>query len=89
MVGNIQRLHAFCMALQGPDSTGNTLIPWACICCCMQVMYYDGQFDDARLNVALACSAAAAGGAILNYTEVTSLIKVGWAVLGSRKLDWH
>lgn len=39
-------------------------------------MYYDGQFDDARLNVALACTAAAAGGVVTNYVEVKSLIKV-------------
>jgi len=40
-------------------------------------MYYDGQFNDARLNVALACSTAAAGGAVLNYVECKQLIKVG------------
>ncbi len=41
-----------------------------------QIMYYDGQFDDARLAVTLACSAAAAGAAALNYTRAKSLIKV-------------
>jgi len=29
----------------------------------MQILYYDGQFDDARLNVTLAATAAAAGAA--------------------------
>ena len=41
-----------------------------------QIVYYDGQFDDARLNVSLACTAALAGAAILNYAEVTDLLKV-------------
>jgi hypothetical protein len=41
-----------------------------------QILYYDGQFDDARLNVALATTAAAAGAAVANYVEATGLIKV-------------
>jgi hypothetical protein len=43
---------------------------------CSQILYYDGQFDDARLNVALATTAAAAGAAVANYVEATGLIKV-------------
>lgn len=42
----------------------------------LQILYYDGQFDDARLNVMLATSAAAAGAAVANYVEATGLIKV-------------
>ena len=42
----------------------------------LQIVYYDGQFDDARLNVTLAVSAAQAGAATLNYAEVTRLLKV-------------
>ena len=42
----------------------------------VQIVYYDGQFDDARLNVALACTAVAAGAAVLNHTKVTKLLKV-------------
>ena len=42
----------------------------------MQIVYYDGQFNDARLNVALAQTAALAGATVLNYTEVKDLIKV-------------
>jgi glycerol-3-phosphate dehydrogenase len=41
-----------------------------------QVLYYDGQFDDARYNVALATTAAAAGAVVLNYAEADGLIKV-------------
>lgn len=40
-----------------------------------QILYYDGQFDDARLCVALACSAAAAGAAVANHVEAVRLIK--------------
>jgi hypothetical protein len=43
----------------------------------VQILYYDGQFDDARLNVALATTAAAAGAAVANYVEATNLIRVG------------
>ena len=42
----------------------------------VQIVYYDGQFDDARLNVTLAVSAAQAGATTTNYTEVTELLKV-------------
>lgn len=42
----------------------------------MQIVYYDGQFDDARLNVTLAISAAQAGATTLNYAEVTELLRV-------------
>eukprot|EP00983_Pelagomonas_calceolata_P037949 1136615-Pelagomonas_calceolata.AAC.1 len=41
----------------------------------MQIMYYDGQFNDSRMNVALACSSAAAGATVMNYTECKQLIK--------------
>ncbi|MGH8128070.1 MAG: glycerol-3-phosphate dehydrogenase/oxidase [Gammaproteobacteria bacterium] len=37
------------------------------------VAYYDGQFDDARMNVTLAASAAEAGAALANYVCVTGL----------------
>lgn len=39
------------------------------------VVYYDGQMNDSRLNVGLACTAALAGAAMLNHAEVISLIK--------------
>jgi len=39
------------------------------------IVYYDGQFDDSRMNVSLACSAAMAGSAVANYTEVLRLTK--------------
>lgn len=42
---------------------------------CLQIVYYDGQFNDARMAVSVACTAAAAGAAICNHAEVTQLIK--------------
>lgn len=39
------------------------------------VVYYDGQFDDARLAVAVAQTCADMGGCVVNYTEVTGLSK--------------
>lgn len=39
------------------------------------VAYYDGQFDDARLCVALALTASGIGGTVLNYCKVTDLIR--------------
>lgn len=39
------------------------------------VVYYDGQMNDSRLNVAIACTAALAGAAVLNHAEVISLKK--------------
>lgn len=39
------------------------------------VMYYDGQFDDARLAINLANTAAKHGAVLLNYCEAISLLK--------------
>ncbi|KAH1139279.1 hypothetical protein GYH30_028634 [Glycine max] len=53
------------------------------------VVYYDGQMNDARLNVGLACTAALAGAAVLNHAEVLSLLKNddGKRVIGARIRD--
>lgn len=53
------------------------------------VVYYDGQMDDSRLNVGLACSAALAGAAVLNHAEVVSFLKdeVSGRVIGVRIRD--
>jgi glycerol-3-phosphate dehydrogenase len=53
------------------------------------VVYYDGQMNDSRLNVGLACTAAVVGAAVLNYAEVVSLIKdeSGDRVIGARIRD--
>ncbi|EJF08455.1 glycerol-3-phosphate dehydrogenase/oxidase, partial [Pontibacter sp. BAB1700] len=39
------------------------------------IVYYDGQFDDARLALNIAQSCAEQGGAVLNYVRVTGLMK--------------
>eukprot|EP00898_Chlorokybus_atmophyticus_P006439 jgi/Chlat1/6797/Chrsp51S06494 len=39
------------------------------------VIYYDGQMDDARLNVGLACTAAMVGAAVANHVKVKELLK--------------
>jgi glycerol-3-phosphate dehydrogenase len=53
------------------------------------VVYYDGQMNDSRLNVGLACTAAVVGAAVLNYAEVVSLIKdeSGERIIGARIRD--
>ena len=47
------------------------------------VKYWDGQFDDARLALALARSAEAAGALVLNYAEVTGLHREGDTTAGA------
>lgn len=39
------------------------------------VIYYDGQFDDSRLNLNMAQTAAEQGATLLNYARVTGLLK--------------
>lgn len=53
------------------------------------VVYYDGQMNDSRLNVGLACSAALAGAAVLNHAEVISFLKdeATGRVIGARIRD--
>lgn len=47
------------------------------------VRYWDGQFDDARLAVALMRTAAGLGATCLNYLPATQLIKAGGRVAGA------
>src|SRR5690606_39031773 len=51
------------------------------------VMYWDGQFDDARLALALARTAAQQGALLVNYCAVTDLIYADDRVAGVRCLD--
>jgi glycerol-3-phosphate dehydrogenase len=39
------------------------------------VLYYDGQFDDARLAINIAQTSAELGGVLINYMRVTDLVK--------------
>jgi len=47
------------------------------------VIYYDGQFDDARMNVAIALTAREQGATVLNHVEVSSLVKQDGKVRGA------
>lgn len=56
------------------------------------VLYHDGQFDDSRLAVNLAQSIAENGGTVLNYVQVTNLLKdengkINGAVVKDVELD--
>jgi glycerol-3-phosphate dehydrogenase len=46
------------------------------------VMYHDGQFDDARLGISLALTAADHGAALINYFGVTGFLKVRERICG-------
>ena len=51
------------------------------------VIYYDGQFDDARLAVNMAQTAVDQGAAVLNYMAVTGLTKSGDFTRGVVAID--
>jgi glycerol-3-phosphate dehydrogenase len=51
------------------------------------VVYHDGQFDDARLAIHLAMTAADQGATIINYCKVTGLIKKNNIVTGVEMED--
>ncbi len=51
------------------------------------VLYYDGQFDDARLNLLLALTAAAYGATVVNYAELRGLLKQGGRLDGAEVVD--
>ena len=52
------------------------------------VIYYDGQFDDARLAINMAQTAAEQGAVLLNYCEVTGLLKTaGGEIRGVYAVD--
>jgi glycerol-3-phosphate dehydrogenase len=48
------------------------------------VLYYDGQFNDARMNLALALTALEQGAVVANYLEVVEMIRQGGEVAGAR-----
>ena len=50
-------------------------------------MYHDAQFDDARMAVTLALTAADHGAALINYMRVSELLKDDGAVTGVRAVD--
>ena len=50
-------------------------------------LYYDGQFDDARLAITLALTAADLGAVVLNYFKVEKLVKENGIVSGVEAVD--
>lgn len=54
---------------------------------CGGTLYYDAQFDDARLAIALAQTAAKQGATVINYVRVTSLLKKAGRVAGTVAKD--
>src|SRR5690606_24529598 len=50
------------------------------------VEYHDGQFDDARMNVTLALTAAEHGAVVTNHAEVVSLVQRGGRVAGAARV---
>lgn len=51
------------------------------------IRYQDGQFDDARLAIALAQTATDLGASVANYVRVVSLLKKDGRVAGARVCD--
>jgi len=51
------------------------------------IRYYDGQFDDARLALNIAQTAAEQGATLLNYFKVTGLTKTDGRISGVKAID--
>ena len=51
------------------------------------IMYYDGQFDDARMAITLMRTALTHGAAIANYCRVTNILKQNDHVCGAKVQD--
>jgi glycerol-3-phosphate dehydrogenase len=51
------------------------------------VIYYDGQFDDARLAICLARTAVDCGATVINYMKVSNLIKKRGTCIGVKATD--
>ncbi|KPJ07566.1 Glycerol-3-phosphate dehydrogenase, mitochondrial [Papilio machaon] len=54
---------------------------------CGGIVYYDGQQDDARMNLAIALTAARHGATIANHVSVTKLHKTAGKLSGARLRD--
>jgi glycerol-3-phosphate dehydrogenase len=51
------------------------------------IRYYDGQFDDSRLAINIAQTAAEHGATVLNYFKVTALLKTDGMISGLNAVD--
>uniref|UniRef100_A0A8C4IXK3 Glycerol-3-phosphate dehydrogenase, mitochondrial n=1 Tax=Dicentrarchus labrax TaxID=13489 RepID=A0A8C4IXK3_DICLA len=50
------------------------------------IVYYDGQHNDARMNMAIGLTAARYGAAVANYTEVVRLLKTNDPLTGKERV---
>lgn len=50
-------------------------------------LYFDAQFDDARLAITLAKTAASLGGVVINYVKVTKFLKQNGKISGVEAID--
>jgi glycerol-3-phosphate dehydrogenase len=51
------------------------------------VLYFDGQFNDARTALALAVTAAERGATVVNHVEVRALLKESGRIIGAELID--
>lgn len=51
------------------------------------MVYYDGQMNDARVNIALALTAVNLGAVVVNYVEAISLLKENGKIIGAKVRD--
>ena len=51
------------------------------------VIYHDGQFDDSRMAITLSLTATDLGATLINYAEVTDLVKENDLIIGLEVLD--
>jgi glycerol-3-phosphate dehydrogenase len=61
-----EEVESFVSHLSGTNESGKQLKG--------SIVYYDGQFNDSRLAVAVACTAKQQGAVVLNHTEVVELL---------------
>jgi glycerol-3-phosphate dehydrogenase len=51
------------------------------------VVYFDGQFDDARMNLSILIKACELGAVVVNHMELTGLVKSEGKITGARTQD--
>lgn len=73
--------------LMGPTATSTAVPSLRADDLVAGVVYHDGTFNDARMNVALISTAVKNGATCLNYTEVDQLLKNGDKVKGVKVTD--
>jgi glycerol-3-phosphate dehydrogenase len=67
----------------GKDATRERLPNIATKKLCGSILYHDGQFDDARLALAIARTAEDHGAVVLNYVRSKSFLKVAGKIVGA------